>query len=159
MSNTLHNQDKLILSNFMYEPECGDVVVIEDLSTDLKKPIVKRIIATGGQKVKITKYAIFVDGEKLDEPYVYTDDYQNIFGFDAVYEYSVHPSENLMDIVVDMQEGEYYEIKVPKGELFVMGDHRNASNDSRDIGTVHEDAVLGKVILRFFPFDSFGKIE
>ena len=159
MNNTLQHQDKLLLYSFMYEPECGDVIVLEDHSTVLKKPIVKRVIAVGGQTVKITKNDIYVNGERLNETYVYTDDYRSIFGYEDQYRYSVIPSEALIDLVISMEEGVYYEIKVPEGELFVMGDHRNASNDSRDIGTVHEDSVIGKVVLRFYPFDSFGKID
>ena len=48
---------------------------------------------------------------------------------------------------------------MPEGEIFVMGDHRNVSKDSRDIGTLHEDAIIGKAIYRFYPFDKIGSIE
>ena len=141
MIGTLYDNDKLILTSFMYEPEQGDIVVVD--SDVLNKFIVKRIIAVGGQTVRIEKDAIYVDGEKLNEPYVYTDDYSSPFG---KYQYSV-PEEG------------YIEIKVPKGHIYVMGDHRNISEDSRTIGTVDEDSIIGKVIFRFAPFDVFGPVE
>lgn len=151
MQNTLQSGEKLVLSSFFYDPKPGDIVVIDDRS--LKDPIVKRVIAVGGQTVKFTHDAVYVDGVMLVEDYVYTD---NIRGG---YKYSVVPCEALLDNLIGYEEGVYYEILVPENEVFVMGDHRNDSYDSRDIGTLHEDAVLGKAVLRFFPFDKFGKID
>ena len=152
MKNTLNDGEKLIISDFMYTPECGDIIVCEDYSTALKKPIVKRVIAVGGQTIKVTPNAIYVDGVKLDEPYVYID----VHG----YFYDTYPSYALMDNeTLEYFPGVYYQLTVPEGELFVMGDHRNSSTDSREIGTVDEDSVLGKVILRFYPFDLFGKVD
>lgn len=159
MQNTLQNDEKLILRSIFYSPQCGDVVVVQDKSTILKDPIVKRVIAVGGQTVRFTRDAVYVDGIKLDEPYVYTDDYQNPFGGEDIYRYSVYPSDALEHLVTDIENGVFYEITVPEGEIFVMGDHRNNSRDSREIGTLHEDAIIGKVVLRFFPFSEFGKIE
>ena len=159
MENTLHDDEKLILRSIFYTPECGDVVVVQDKSTSLKDPIVKRVIAVGGQTVRFTRDAVYVDGVKLDEPYVYTADYKNPFGGEDIYRYSVYPSDPLLPLVTDREDGVFYEITVPDGEIFVMGDHRNNSKDSRDIGTLHEDAIIGKVVLRFLPFSEFGKIE
>ena len=152
MQHTLESGEKLVLSNFFYTPKPGDVVVIDDRS--LEEPIVKRIIAVGGQRVKITADAIYVDGERLDEEYVYTKDYPK-----GKYQYSVTPCEALMDNIIGYEEGVYYEILVPENEIFFMGDHRNKSYDSRDIGTLSEDSVLGKAVIRFYPFDKFGKID
>lgn len=138
MVGTLYEGDKLILSSFMYEPEQGDVIVV--YSDQLDKVIVKRVIATGGQTVRITETDVYVDGKKLVEPYVYTAD----SGYIGQYRY---------------EESVRGEIKVPEGEIYVMGDHRNISDDSRAIGTIDEDAIIGKVIFRFAPFDKFGKID
>ena len=159
MQNTLEDDEALILRSFLYTPECGDIVVVQDKSTALKDPIVKRIIAVGGQTVKFTRDAVYVDGVELDEPYVYTGDYENPFGGEDIYRYSVYPSDALLPIVTAREDGVFYEITVPEGEIFVMGDHRNNSKDSRDIGTIHEDAIIGKVVLRFLPFNNFGKIK
>ena len=158
MKNTLEDGEKLILSSFLYEPKPGDVVVVQDRSTELEDAIVKRVIAVGGQTVKITRTTIYVDGVALVEDYVYTKDYYNPYT-NHVYYYDIEPCEALKDIVIGYEEGVYYEILVPDGEIFVMGDHRNNSKDSRSIGTLHEDAIIGKVVLRFAPFDKFGKID
>lgn len=151
MQNTLYSGEHLIISDFLYEPERGDIVVVEDLSTELKKPIIKRVIATAGETVRVTRDGIYVNGEKLDEPYVFTDGQE--------YYYSVNPSDAIRENETLVIDADYYEFTVPEGELFVLGDHRNKSSDSRLIGTVDEDAVLGRVILRLFPFDAFGRVD
>ncbi len=133
MENTLHNGEHLIISDAFYTPKRGDVIVCEDYSTGLRKPIVKRIIALGGDTVEITADKVYVNGEELTEDYVNIDS--------DIYVYTP------------------MSCTVPEGEVFVMGDHRNNSSDSRVFGTVREDAILGKVIVRFYPFDKFGKIE
>ncbi len=154
MKNTLEHNDKLLLYNFLYEPECGDIVVLQDnATTGLDHAIVKRVIATGGQTVKVTATKIYVDGIPLNEEYVYTADNVNLAGVPAQYFYNVNPSQNILPIVTDEKPGEYYEITVPDDEIFVMGDHRNNSDDSRKFGTFNEDAVIGKAILRLFPFE------
>ncbi len=136
MQNTLQDGDHLIIFDLFYSPEPGDIIVFEDYSTGLQKPLVKRVIAVGGQTVKIDIFGdIYVDGVKLNEDYIYLD------GFDSL-------TKPLI-------------CTVPEGEVFVMGDHRNNSTDSRKpaFGTIKEDSILGKVILRFYPFDSFGAVE
>lgn len=156
MLGTLEDGQHLIISNFMYEPAVGDIVVVEDYSTALKKPIIKRIIATEGQKVRVTKEGIYVDGKFLKEEYVHISQ--------EGYYYDVTPSvvyiENqALKETLTIMPGLYYEFVVPEGEIFVMGDHRNNSTDSRHIGTVDKDALIGRVVLRFFPFDKFGTVN
>ena len=99
-------------------------------------PIVKRVIAIAGDRVEIdTAGNVKVNGELLDESgYVYIDP-----------NFPYHCDE--------------LAITVPEGEIFVMGDHRNVSSDSRKIGTIKEDSILGKVLFRFYPFDKFGAVE
>lgn len=138
MQNTLQNEEHLIISDFFYTPERGDVVVCEDHTAILNTPIVKRVIAVGGDHVKITRTAVFVNGKMLSEDYVYIDSFAIPYYYEPL------------------------ELTVPEGEIFVMGDHRNNSTDSRDLirlGTISEDAVLGKVLLRFYPFDKFGTVQ
>lgn len=152
MQNTLQDEQRLLLSNFFYDPKPGDVVVIDDRS--LKAPIVKRVIAVEGQTVTFKSNGVWVDGQLLDEDYVFIDE--------IGYEYSVIPHRELLDNAekLDLEVGSgYYTLTVPENEIFVMGDHRNVSLDSRMTGTYHEDSVLGKVVLIFYPFDEFGKIE
>ena len=152
MLGTLHDGETLIISDLFYEPRVGDIVVVDDHSTILKKPIIKRVIAVGGDTVRVMKVGIMVNGELLDEPYVYTDG--------LPYTYNVYPSEAYNDNpTLKVEAGVYYEFVVPEGELFVLGDHRNDSTDSRAIGTVDVDAVLGRVLFRLLPFDVFGRIE
>lgn len=131
MLGTLKNGEHLIISDLFYSPERGDIIVFEDHATGFKKPLIKRIIAVGGDEIRISGKKVYLNGELLEEDYVYVDGYLN----DA-------------SVV----------LVVPEGELFVMGDHRNESSDSRVFGTISEDSVIGRVILRFYPFDTFGRI-
>ena len=134
MEGTLQDGDHLIIYDLFYTPKSGDIIVFEDYSTEHIKPLVKRVIATEGQTVKIDVFGdVYVDGIMLDEDYVYLD------GYDAI----TKPLE----------------CTVPEGEVFVMGDHRNSSSDSRSFGTVKVDSILGKAILRFLPFSGFGTID
>lgn len=152
MLGTLHSGETLIISDLFYEPKAGDIVVVDDHSTALKKPIIKRVIAVGGDTVRVTKVGIAVNGELLDEPYVFIDN--------EAYTYDVYPSEEYFDnATLKVEVGVYYEFVVPDGELFVLGDHRNKSTDSRAIGTVDVDAVVGRVLFRILPFDAFGKVD
>ena len=135
MQNTLQHGEHLIISDLFYTPEKGDVIVFQDRATGHYEAIVKRVIATEGDTVRIENSVVYVNGERLAEDYVFID------GPDS---YANFP-----------------EVTVPEDMLFVMGDHRHDSGDSRGFLTtfVREDAVLGKVIIRFYPFDKFGKID
>ena len=147
------------ISNLFYEPKRGDIVVVSDYSTNLKKPIVKRVIATEGDTIRITEDAIFVNNEiLLEDSYVHLDN--------PYYKYVTEPPSAIVEdeeieISYVWQDGKRigYEFKIPDGELFIMGDHRDDSADSRSIGTVREDAILGKVILRLVPFSKFGTVN
>ena len=136
MERTLYDGEHIIISDLFYKPKRGDIIVCEDYSTDLPIPIVKRVIALAGDRVEIDTYGnVKINGELLDETdYVYIDP-NSSFTYDP------------------------YDQVVPEGEIFVMGDHRNVSSDSRAIGTIKEDSILGKVLFRFYPFDKFGAVE
>ena len=132
MDMTLADGDRLIISDFLYTPERGDIIVFEDYGTELRDPLVKRIIGVAGDVVEVKiDGSVYVNGELLDEPYVY-----------------VTPEKAPTRI-----HGKW---TVEDGELFVMGDHRDVSKDSREFGPIKVDSVLGEVKLRFYPFDSFG---
>ena len=160
MENGLHDGDVLVISNIFYTPKRNDIVVVQDMTTVLDKPIVKRVIGIEGDVIRIAREGVYLNGEFLEEPYVFTDY--------LPYTYHTVPAEELMkcegfSIKFEEQDGKrvllYYEFIVPENELFVMGDHRNVSTDSRAIGTVRCDAVLGQVVLRLFPFEVFGFVE
>ena len=117
MVPTLHHRDLLFLQCINYEPEQGDIVVLRKSFAEIDSPIVKRVIAVGGQTVEIdySTSTVYVDGVPLDEPYI---------------------NEAMLMPSSDKERGTYWE--VPQGSVFVMGDNRNASADSRnaDLGTV-----------------------
>ena len=101
---------------------------------------VKRVIATGGQTVDIDyeSNSVYVDGVLLDEPYI---------------------REPMDDITADPNRAQTH-FEVPEGEIFVMGDNRNNSDDSRDIriGSIDEDYILGKAVFSLLPFDTIGPL-
>ncbi len=137
MENTLQPNDYLFISKQSYrlfgDPQRGDIIVFHSVLTTsdgAEKLLVKRIIALPGDTISIAGGVVYVNGEAQDEPYT-KDGYTNT---------------------------EMDEVTVPEGQLFCMGDNRQNSRDSRDplIGFVDEDDVLGKAVLRLFPFSKFG---
>ncbi|MEY8402214.1 signal peptidase I [Oscillospiraceae bacterium 44-34] len=142
MDKTLHDGEIMLIWSLGYTPKQGDIVVVNKTCVLLPgwpepRAIVKRVIATGGQTVDIDYAAgkVYVDGEALDEPYLH----------EAMY----------LPFSPDM-EGTHW--VVPEGSIFVMGDNRNHSTDSRDdrLGTIDADYVLGKAVFALWPLDRFG---
>lgn len=135
MNQTLYHGDRLLLvSRVLYhEPEQGDIIVASKESFRNGKRIIKRVIATEGQTVDIDfeNRIVYVDGAALDEPYVYFPD-------------ETSPMN---------QEGVGFPLEVPEGCVFVMGDNRNNSLDSRsnEIGLIDCREILGKVVFLIFP--------
>lgn len=149
MRETLHHRDKLIISDLGYTPETGDIVVVKVPA--YQNPIIKRVIATEGQEVEIDfeNWTVKVDGVLLAEDYINRDvNYDGVN--DDRYVWMASPTgERVLRFTVE------------PGKLFVMGDNRNNSTDSRSsiVGQVDERQVLGRVLLRLFPFSAFGTVE
>lgn len=146
MKNTLFDKERVIISNLFYEPKQGDIVVISrntDNSTteeDQQKPIIKRVIATAGQTVDIdfTTGNVTVDGVVLHEEYIR------------------EPTHRQFDIE--------FPVRVPENCIFVMGDNRNESLDSRSSqigqnGMIDKKYVLGHAVFRIFPFNRIGTLK
>ena len=137
MNNTLYDGDwLLLLGSVLYgDPQHGDVIVASKDSYDNGSPIIKRVIATEGQTVDIDFKAgiVYVDGVALDEPYTLTP--------------------------TNIKEGIAFPLTVSEGCIFVMGDNRNMSKDSRsdEIGLIDCREVLGKAIFLAFPGDPDGR--
>ncbi len=151
MRTTLTDGDRLIISNLFYTPETGDIVVINpENHGDADEPIIKRVIATEGQKVLIdyANWEVYVDGVKLNEPYI--ADMMKVekdrFGEDKPMNGTNVPKFKK-------------EFTVGENKVFVMGDNRNNSKDSRsdDYGEMGVNRILGKVIFRISP--DFGTVD
>ena len=130
MIPTLQDGDRLLVVNSLLcgDYQVGDIVIARKETFD-SKPIVKRVIATAGQTVDIdfNLGQVYVDGELLDEDYINDYTYR--------------------------EEGTVFPLTVPEGEVFLMGDNRNHSNDSRDssLGTVDTRLLIGKAVFLVFP--------
>ena len=140
MDPTLNDRDMLFLQCIAYEPKQGDVVVLTKAFRDVDGPIVKRVIAVGGQTVDIDDDAgtVAVDGQVLDEPYILEE--------------MLWPSSS------HMQETHF---EVPEDSIFVMGDNRNNSSDSRTdmVGNIKRENIIGKAWLRIWPVSDFGVLQ
>ena len=139
MVPTLHDGDWLMVSAYDREPQYGQVVIVTQPNW-FDEPIVKRIIATENQVVDIDFYKgdVYVDGVLLDEPYIST------------------PTTNKGSVEMP--------VYVPEGCVFVMGDNRLGSLDSRDKrigdnGIIDNRYILGHAIFRFMPFDKMGRLD
>lgn len=151
MYPTLHNRDLMLVQRIAYTPQQGDVIVLRKDNTFDNQALVKRVIATGGQTVYIDYDAnsITVDGQTLDEPYLN-------YEFDPLY-----GSDYMADRVDLDPQYVNQEFTVPEGCVFVCGDNRNHSSDSRvaQLGMVDQCYVIGRVLMVFFPFADFGLVR
>ena len=139
MMNTLFDGDLVFVTNLLYQPADGDIIVISH-GQEYPKPIIKRVIATEGQTVKIDydNNRVIVDGVVIDEPYLHEE---------MIY--------NQLDNDQEIPE------VIPEGKVFVMGDNRNHSLDSRSqkVGIIDKTDIIGKAQLVWWPFSRFGFIN
>ena len=134
MNNTLQNGQHLLISDVNYEPKNGDVIVFVPLNQDNRStPFIKRVIAVAGQTVEIRSGVVLVDGLAQSEEY----------------------------LSLSKGHSSYPETTVPEGYVFVLGDNRTNSHDSRedDVGMIDVRSILGKVVFRVWPVSTIGQIQ
>lgn len=134
MNDTLVANDRLVVTKLFSDISAGDIVVFHSTDT---KDFIKRVIAVGGDTVDINFETgeVYVNNEVIDEPYI------------------KEKTREQLDF-----KGP---VTVLPGHIFVMGDNRNHSNDSRDsqVGMIPTDKVFGKVVFRFYPFNKIGTVK
>ena len=136
MEETLHDGEYLLVRDIFYTPERGDIVVVNDPSKSdfgglYSEPLVKRVIAVAGDTLEIKTGVVFLNGRALEEDYI---------------------NEH-------MRPESMAPITIPENEIFVMGDNRNHSGDSRTFGTVDVRCVVGKAFFRVFPFNTISYLK
>ena len=136
MEATLLQGDRVLVSKVDYRlgpPERGDIVVFQP-TTDSSIPYVKRVAAVAGDMVELRDGVLFVNGKQTDYP-------------------GAHGATTSQSPAIT------YPLKVPADSFFALGDNRQASSDSRSFGPQPDDRIIGKVILRFWPFDRLRFFE
>ncbi|MFV0306687.1 MAG: signal peptidase I [Desertimonas sp.] len=134
MSTTLHDGDRVFVNKLSYrlhDPHRGDVVVLHELEgSGTERDLIKRVIALPGETIAVTNCQVTIDGRSLDEPYL-----------------------DPPAVTPGTCGGDVEALTVPSGHVFVMGDNRGASMDSRDpsVGPVDEDDLVGRAFVVFWP--------
>ena len=149
MNDTLLDKDRVIVSNVFYKPKYGDIIVISSEVYD-DTPIIKRVIATEKQWVDIQDGKVYV-GDSKDDMKRVGDEFLNTYNL----------NKGTSSVMSGGIYGHHqYPLQVPEGCVFVLGDNRDVSLDSRtaSVGFVDEDQILGKALYRIYPFDRFGSI-
>ena len=132
MKPTLHEGDRILLNRLVYhfrDPKSGDVVVFHS-PVNADEDLVKRIVAVAGDRVAIHDGSLYVNGVALDEPYLLEQSFR----------------------------GEYPETTIPQGHVFVMGDNRNNSGDSRLFGPISADSIIGGAFVIYWPIPHWGGV-
>ena len=159
MESTMSHGDRYFVSDLFYEPSRGDIIVFEPdlsgLNDSSEKLYVKRIIAVEGDHLQIkaddgNQYHVYLNGQILREEYL--DDFQITKPALDIYNFAgFNFNDENGNVCID--------VTVPEGYVFVMGDNRLNSQDSRCIGFVDTRRIAGKVLLRFYPFNKFGTVS
>ncbi len=155
MLPTLEENDRIVITRLAGDYEYGDIVVLQKDSFRTE-PIVKRVIGTEGQTLEFnfTEGTVTVDGKRLYENYIREKTYDSYHILDPDY-YEVYGIDPEKDVGED-----WVRVTVPEGCLFVMGDNRNNSSDSRvaTVAYVDKRDVMGKAVFRLYPFHKMGAI-
>ncbi|HEV8132835.1 MAG TPA: signal peptidase I [Acidobacteriota bacterium] len=134
MQPNLVDQERVFVNKFVYhfsEVHRGDVVVFW-YPKDMSKSFIKRVIAVPGDRIEVTRGHVYLNAKSLNESYVLPE----YFDFES-----------------------YKAVVVPQGYYYVLGDHRNSSNDSRNWGLVPESNIFGKAVFRYWPVSRLGAIK
>ncbi|MBD1372477.1 signal peptidase I [Hazenella sp. IB182357] len=134
MYPNFHGDEFIIVNQIVYklhEPRYGEVVVFETEENGKEKDLIKRVIGVAGDKIEIIDGQVYRNDQPLDEQYI---------------------NEPMLAKTMDP-------IDIEPGHIFVLGDNRNNSKDSRQIGAVSLDSVIGRAEVILFPFDSFGGVQ
>jgi signal peptidase I len=131
MRNTLHEGDRVFVNKLSYrlhDPNRGDVVVLHEIQGASERDLIKRIVGLPGETIEMDDCVVTIDGQRLEEPYL-------------------DPT-----IVTPGNCGKNFDpLLVPEDEVFVMGDNRPGSQDSRDLGTISYDDLVGRAFVVFWP--------
>jgi len=132
MEPNLHTDQRLVVEKLSYRlhtPRRTDVVVLH-IPDHSKELLIKRVIALAGETIQVKNGGVYINGELLDEPYLNVE-----------------------------TRGSYGPLTIPPDHVFVMGDNRGASNDSRSFGPVHISQVVGRAWVSYWPIEVFGPIK
>jgi len=146
MLPTLEDRDKMIVNKFTYrfnEPDRFDIVVFH---ATMKNDFIKRVIGLPGEHVAVEDHQLYIDGEKTAEPFINGEDVEDDIS-----------SFLTSDFTLEELEGNHETI--PNGHVLVLGDNRNNSTDSRSLGVIPMDEIVGKASIIFFPFDRMEMIK
>ena len=139
MENTFHDREYIFTSKISYKfgpIKHGDVVIFKSPKNN-EIELIKRVIALPGDTVMIQNETVYVNNELIEEPYI----------------------KNPTQLIVGGAVIEGVPVQVADGFMFVMGDNRGGSSDSREFGPVPENLLVGQVIYRYFPFNQMGVIK
>ena len=133
MRPTLQHEERLVVNKFIYKirnPEKGEILIFK-YPRDTSRDFIKRVIATGGDTIEIKEGRVYVNDQMLKEDYI-----------------------------LEKTRTEYPKVTIPEGTVFVMGDNRNNSDDSRfaDVGFVPLDLIKGKAVVVFWPLDNIQSL-
>jgi len=155
MEPTLINKDRLIYVDLLYKPDNGDVIIIDNEA--LHEPLVKRVIALSGQQIDIKDGYVYVDGQKLNEQVKGQEEGTE----NPDYYISDFTKSQTSPFVAPTFTEEEFPVTIPEGYVFVMGDNRPVSNDSRsaEVGLIPKGEILGKVVVVYSPVKRIGIVK